>query len=83
MDTAVSLIKSTYQVLVSVTSQTRSYVPDDFEHTVLKVLQTTSVNSFNEIFRDEEKLALRDADKYCRLPKFPTIAESLNLATKK
>ncbi len=82
VDTAVSLIKSTYQVLVSVTTQARSYVPDDFEHTILKVLQTTSVNAFNEIFRDEEKLALREADKYGGLPKFPSITESLNLATK-
>ena len=79
VDTAVSLIKSTYQVLVSVTSQACS---DDFEHTVLKVLQTTSINAFNEIFHDEEKLVLREADKYEELPKFPLITESLNLATK-
>ena len=82
VDTAVSLIRSTYKVLVSVLTSHRSFAPDDFDQTVLKVMQTSSVRDFNVVFNDEEQLALRKADKCGGSPVFPTIFQILNLATK-
>ena len=82
VNTAVSLIKATYQVLLSVSTSHRLYVPDDWNLVILKVFQTSSVPAFNEIFKDEEKLALCDADKYGGQPTYSTVSQTLNQATK-
>ena len=82
VDTAVSLVKATYQVLISVSTSHCSYVPEDFNLTTLRVFQTTSVTSFNEIFRDEEKAAVHDADKFGGQPVYSTITQTLNQASK-
>jgi len=81
VDLAVSLIKSTYTALQSASTPDRSYVPDDFPKTVLRVLQTTSVPDFNQAFFREEMDALHLADKRGGLPIWPSVSEILNLAT--
>ena len=45
VDDAVSLIKSIYKILTGAPASDRSYIPDNFNHTVLKVFQTFWTNT--------------------------------------
>ena len=62
VDVAVSLIKSTYKILSGASTSEHSFVPDDFNHTVIKVFQTTSVREFNANFKEIERKVLSQAD---------------------
>ena len=44
VDVAVSLIKSTYKILTGASTPERSYVPDDFNHTIDQTLANHSTN---------------------------------------
>ena len=81
VDTAVSLIKSTYSTLQSASTAERNYVPDDFPQTVLRVLQTTSVKEFNEAFSTVESRVRHAADMDGVPPEWPAVHRTLNLAT--
>ena len=81
VDVAVSLIKSTYKILTGASTADRSYVPDDFNQTVVKVFQTTSVRDFNQTFKDLERNVLERADMYSLAPEWPTVSSLVNLAT--
>ena len=81
VETAVSFIRSTYDALESASTVEHNYVPDDLAQTVLKVFQTSSVPSFNKVFKDDEDQVLKIADKTGRRPEWPAINETLNLAT--
>ena len=81
VDYAVSLIKSTYRALQSASTGDRTFVPDDFPCTVLKVFQTTSVSEFNAAFAEEDRQVRRQADKFGGIPRWPTITTITNLAT--
>ncbi len=81
VDTAVSLIRSTYAALESASRSDRNYIPDDFPQTVLKVFQTSSNASFNGAFKLEEQKVRHEADKTGTLPEWPTVHQTLNLAT--
>ena len=81
VDIAVSLIKTTHQALVSASTPTHSFVPDDFPKVILQVLQTSSVDSFNEVFAGEEQDAQIKADKTGTLPIWPSISQLTLLAT--
>ena len=50
VEQAISLIKSTYEVLRNSSTPARSYTPNDFVKSIFRVLQTSSVPEFNEIF---------------------------------
>ena len=81
VDTAVSLIKSTYTTLESASTAERNYIPDDFPQTVLKVMQTSSVKEFNEAFATVESRARHAADMDGVPPIWPEVHRTLNLAT--
>ena len=53
VDKAVSLIKSAYSLFRSALSPCHSYIPDDFNKTILLVFQTSSVHAFNNAFKQE------------------------------
>ena len=80
VETVVSLIKSAYNALLSASTPTRSYVPDDFAKTVLEVMQTSSHAGFTQVFEDEVATARRLADKHGGVPDWPSITETLNQA---
>ena len=80
VDHVISLIKNTYKALVSASTDDRNYVPDDFPQTVYKVLQTTSCNQFNAIFREEERKINNHADKFGCKPVWPPISQILTQA---
>ena len=81
VETVVSLIKSAYYALLGASTSTRSYVPDDFPCSVLRVMQTSSNAKFNATFRHEEDDARRYADKFGGQPNWPSITQTLNQAT--
>ncbi len=77
----ITTIRSTYDTLISVSTDTHDYVPSDFVKTVLAILQTSSVHAFNSIFEDEVKNVTRDANRHGGLPQWPKIDEIFQLAT--
>ena len=81
VDNAVSLVKSTYRLLIAASTDSRNYVPEDFAHTVLKIYQTTSVPEFNAQFKRLEQDALMESDLHGKMPQFPEVAELNSLAT--
>ena len=81
MDVAVSLIKSTYKILSGASTSEHSFVPDDFNHTVIKVFQTTSVREFNANFKEIERKVLSQADMSGMAPEWPSVTHLVNLAT--
>ena len=76
----VTTIRSTYDTLVSASTESHDYVPSNFCKTVITILQTSSVPEFNEIFEDELKQITRKASRYGGLPKYPPVEEMLSLA---
>jgi hypothetical protein len=64
VDTAVSLIKTTYQALENALTPERTYISEDFTQTILKVLQTSSVRRFNDAFNRKETQVGHRANKF-------------------
>ena len=81
VEQAVRLIKSTYKVLKCSSTEHRSYVPRDFTKVAFCVLQTTTVDEFNYIFRDLERDVQVKADMAGVQPSWPSITKVINLAT--
>jgi hypothetical protein len=81
VDTAVSLINAAYLIFISSSTATQSRVPPEWSKTLIQVFQTTTVPEFNQIFKDEEKDARRDADKNGGQPQWPTHEQLTRLAT--
>ena len=81
VDEAVTLIRSAYEFMVACSTDHHDYVPDDFPKTVLRVFQTTSVPAFNSAFEEEEKDSEIKSFKTGGAIDYPTIEETLNLAT--
>ena len=81
VEKAVSLVRSTHDALLHFSADHRSYVPEDFSQTVLKLFQTSSVTKFNNAFEREETEARHKADKFGGTPTWPPINQILNLAT--
>ena len=80
VETAVSLIKSTYRVLKNSSTSNRSYVPNDFVKSVFKIFQTSSVPEFNEIFKTKQRDIQVVADTKGVQPQWPRVTEVINLA---
>ena len=55
-------------------------MPQDFSKTVLQVLQTSSVDEFNSVFKDEYDKAVRTADRTGGSVKWPSLDLLMNLA---
>jgi hypothetical protein len=81
VDTAVSLINAAYAIFIPSSTATQSRVPPEWSKTLIRVFQTTTVPKFNQIFKDEEKDARRDADKNGGQPQWPTHEQLTRLAT--
>jgi hypothetical protein len=81
VDKAVSLIKSAYSLFRSASSPCHSYIPDDFNKTILLVFQTSSVHAFNNAFRQELNDAQHLADKTGKVVEWPSISELTKMAT--
>lgn len=81
VEKAVTLVRATYSLLLDSSTEDRDYVPQTFQQTVLHVFQTTSVSRFNAAFAAEEHDAQVYAYKHGGIPVFPTVEESLRLAT--
>ena len=81
VDKAVSLIKSAYSLFRSASSPCPSYIPDDFNKTILLVFQTSSVHAFNNAFKQELTEAQHLADKTGKVVEWPSISELTKMAT--
>ena len=81
VDVVVSLIKSTYKILSGASTAEHSFIPDDFNHTVIKVFQTTSVREFNANFKEIERKVLSQADMSGMAPEWPSVTHLVNRAT--
>jgi len=81
VDKAVSLIKSAYSLFRSASSPCHSYIPDDFNKTILMVFQTSSVHAFNNAFKQELSEAQHLADKTGKVVEWPPITELTKMAT--
>ena len=77
IDSVVSLIRSTVDVLHSASDENRCYVPDDFPKLVLKVFQSSSNKEFNETFAEEQRTVQREADRTGKKPQWPAIEGTL------
>jgi hypothetical protein len=77
----ITTIRSTYDTLKSVSTDTHDYVPSDFCKTVLSILQTSSVPKFNKIFSDEDETVDRADNRHGGLPQWPDVEEIFQLAT--
>jgi Zinc knuckle len=81
VDKAVSLIKAAYSLFRSASSPCHSYIPDDFNKTILLVFQTSSVHAFNNAFKQELTEAQHLADKTGKVVEWPSISELTKMAT--
>lgn len=81
VDTACSLISAAYKTFESMSTPTINRIPLEWSKTVIKTLQTTSVQSFNHIFKLEEAEARREADKNGGQPVWPSHEQLINLAS--
>ena len=80
VEKVVSLIKTTHNTLLNASTPEHNYVPDDFPHIVLKVLQTSTVGPFNAAMKHEVTLVKHEQHKYGGRPQWPSISEILGLA---
>jgi hypothetical protein len=70
----VSLLNAAYNTFraVSTDPEGMNCVPQDWSEHVIKILQTSTVSKFNEIFEHEEELAYRAAARTQGQPEWPT-----------
>ena len=80
----VSLLNAAYATFhaVSTDKDGMSCVPQDWSEQVIKILQTSSVSKFNEIFEHEEELANRAAARTLGHTVWPTHDELMTLASR-
>ena len=77
VDAVVSLVRSTVDVLLSASDVGRSYIPDDFPKTILRVFQSSSNKEFNETFAEEQRTVQRESDRNGTKPLWPTVEGTL------
>ena len=81
VDVAVSLINAAHSIFISSSTANQSRIPPEWSKTLIRVFQTTTVPEFNQVFKEEEKDARRDADKNGGQPVWPTHEQLTRLAT--
>jgi Zinc knuckle len=81
VDVAVSLVNAAHSIFISSSTATQSRIPPEWSKTLIRVFQTTTVPEFNQVFKDEEREARRDADKNGGQPSWPTHEQLTRLAT--
>ena len=74
-------LRTVHDTLVGASTPTRNYAPTNFCQDVLKVLQTSSCEAFNEIFKDEYNAVTRAAARKGGLTQWPDVEEMFSLAT--
>jgi hypothetical protein len=77
---AVSLLRATYQALKSASTEDRNYIPTEFNQSLLKVFQTSTVRKFNGVFAKLESDILQKADLDDALPAWPATESILSMA---
>ena len=77
----VSLIKSSHKALQFCSTDSRSFVPQDFGCKMLRVFQTSSVTGFNSLFQRWEEDCRTEADRRGTIVVWPPLHEILTLAT--
>jgi hypothetical protein len=82
VDLVISYIKSVHKALISASRPDRNFVPDDFVETLYVIFQTSSVESFNRVFRDRKEELFWSADELNRTPEWPQPKALFNLASK-
>ena len=80
IDDVISLIKAVRNTFRNSSTAERNYMPQDFSKMVLQVLQTSSVDEFNSVFKDEYDKAVRAADRTGGSVKWPSLDLLMNLA---
>ena len=80
VEKAIRLLKSTLRALKNASTEDRSYVPLDFVKTIYKVLQTSSVPEFNDVFRTQQREIQTTADMEGISPVWPDASRVLSLA---
>ena len=80
VEEVISVIKSTERVFYYASRNGVDWMPRDFAETVLKIMQTSSCDEFNNIFWREETTARALADKNDAIAKFPPVKEICTLA---
>ena len=81
VDKAISLAKSTYAALKSVSTSDRNLIPSDYPKILMDVLQTTTVPVFTDYWRRQVQDAHTAADAAGGLPKWPDVSVILRTAT--
>ena len=81
VDVAVALITACYEVMDSASTHDRDLVPHDFAKTIYFILQTTSVDEFNQIFRDLYNAIQGQEDKGLQVT-YPPVPEILTHASR-
>ena len=81
IEEVVRMIKSLHALLLGASTLSHSYLPQDFPHLLLNVLQTTSVPKFNAVFHDELEQCCPSADKLGGTPELLSVGEITSLAT--
>ena len=81
VDVAVALITACYEVMDSASTHDRDLVPHDFAKTIYFILQTTSVDEFNQIFRDLYNSIQGQEDKGLQVT-YPPVPEILTHASR-
>ena len=80
IEQAVLLIKSTYRVLKSSSTSTRTYVPAEFIQLVTRIFLTCSVKGFTEPIKQHMDYIQLQADLHGTQPAYPSVSELLNMA---
>ena len=73
VDSVVSMVRSTFDILDGASDGARRYVPDDFPKTILQVLQTSSHPEFNKAFSEEQARVQREANRTGLRPIWPQV----------
>jgi hypothetical protein len=81
IEVAVSFIKSCQAALIGASQPEKSHVPDDLSQTVLQIMQTTTVEAFNKVFRTRCEAVVWIADETHLPPEWPSVSRITNLAT--
>jgi hypothetical protein len=81
IEVAVSFIKSCQAALIGASRPEKWHVPDDLSQTVLQIMQTTTVEAFNKVFRTRCEAVVWIADETHLPPEWPSVSRITNLAT--
>ena len=81
VEEAISLINNGQKVLEQCSQAGgRNYVPQEFPEIVLDIMQTSTIEAFNQVFDDRKTQATTQADLVGGTPKYDSVEQTCNLA---